>query len=194
MKRSLLGAPQHVTAHSQVGTFSGLGKGSRTGSQPMHNVVRRKKSKTWEKGYREENRASVRVGLDLAADAGLARVELVEDLFRDTVQLLRGNGAVGKGRQQASMTIKKGGRQSLTSRGKSRSRLHARSSDSKMVRFSLVPCLTNSFSNRPRNSSASCLGAWREFAADHSPEKATKRAKNAPSLRSRAPLLRPQLS
>jgi hypothetical protein len=32
--------------------------------------------------------SSSRVGLDLAADAGLARVELVEDLFRDTVQLL----------------------------------------------------------------------------------------------------------
>lgn len=62
----------------------------------MHNVVRRKKSKHGRRDIGEKNRALVRVGLDLAADAGLARVELVEDLFRDTVQLLRGNGAVGK--------------------------------------------------------------------------------------------------
>lgn len=47
-------------------------------------------------------------------------------------------------------------RRRRTSRGKSLRSDHAKSSDSKMVRFSLMPCLTNSFSKRPRNSRASC--------------------------------------
>lgn len=42
------------------------------------------------------------------------------------------------------------------SRGKMRRRDHARSSDSKMVRFSFGPWRTNWSSKRPRNSSASC--------------------------------------
>lgn len=44
------------------------------------------------------------------------------------------------------------------SRGKMRSRSHARSRDSKIVRFSFGPCCTNLLSNLSRNSRAVCRG------------------------------------